>query len=39
MSNLNLPSGWTETILGTFMDFKNGVNADKDARLYNIVLT
>ena len=31
MSNLNLPSGWTTTTLGTFMDFKNGVNADKDA--------
>ena len=31
MSNLNLPCGWTTTTLGTFMDFKNGVNADKDA--------
>ena len=31
MSNLNHPSGWTTTTLGTFMDFKNGVNADKDA--------
>ncbi len=31
MSNINLPTGWTTTTLGTFMDFKNGVNADKDA--------
>ena len=30
MSNLNLPSGWSTTTLGTFMDFKNGVNAVKD---------
>ena len=31
MSNLNLPCGWTTTTLGAFMNFKNGVNADKDA--------
>ena len=31
MSKFNLPDGWTVTTLGTFMDFKNGVNADKDA--------
>ena len=31
MSNLNLPDSWTTTTLGTFMDFKNGVNADKHA--------
>jgi type I restriction enzyme S subunit len=28
---VNLPDGWTATTLGTFMDFKNGVNADKGA--------
>lgn len=31
MGNLNLPEGWSTTTLGSFMDFKNGVNADKDA--------
>ena len=25
------PSGWKLTTLGTFMEFKNGVNADKNA--------
>lgn len=25
------PSGWKSTTLGTFMEFKNGVNADKNA--------
>ena len=29
--NLNLPKGWSTTTLGSFMDFKNGANADKDA--------
>ena len=31
MGNLNLPEGWSITTLGSFMDFKNGVNANKDA--------
>ena len=31
MSEANLPEGWKVTTLGTFMDFKNGVNADKHA--------
>lgn len=32
MSKLQtMPSGWKSTTLGTFMEFKNGVNADKNA--------
>lgn len=31
MSNTNLPKVWKITKLGSFMDFKNGVNADKEA--------
>lgn len=32
MKNLQkIPSGWKLTTLGTFMEFKNGVNADKNA--------
>lgn len=32
MSKLQtVPSGWKSTTLGTFMEFKNGVNADKNA--------
>ncbi|MGL6027734.1 MAG: restriction endonuclease subunit S [Vibrio sp.] len=32
MSKLQtIPSGWKLTTLGTFMEFKNGVNADKNA--------
>ena len=31
MSDFNLPEGWSTTTLGSFMDFKNGVNAGKDA--------
>lgn len=26
-----IPSGWKSTTLGTFMEFKNGINADKSA--------
>ena len=28
---IKIPSGWVETSLGEFMEFKNGVNADKSA--------
>ncbi len=31
MSSLKLPEGWTRTTLGAFMDFKNGINAAKEA--------
>ena len=31
MSNICLPEGWMVANLGSFMDFKNGVNADKEA--------
>ncbi len=31
MSNRKLPEDWIITTLGTFMDFKNGVNANKEA--------
>ncbi|MYJ87179.1 MAG: hypothetical protein F4044_05625, partial [Rhodobacteraceae bacterium] len=31
MRKTNIPEGWSKTTLGTFMVFKNGVNAHKDA--------
>ena len=31
MSNTKIPEGWQKVALGEFMEFKNGINADKSA--------
>ncbi len=31
INSKKIPSGWKSTTLGTFMEFKNGINADKSA--------